>query len=107
MSDYQRNSTKIKQADAIMLSYPLNWNMSRDIMRNDLEYYENLMSPRTPAMTKSFYAIGWKFINEMTKASSYFLSSYQDYQINPFKVSQFCNVSFDSMNLLQCNTSFK
>jgi len=77
----------IKQADTIMLNYPLNWNYSVDIMKNDLEFYEVLMSDRTPAMTWSWFTIGWKWVNEDSKMRSYFLKSYQDYIIQPFKVT--------------------
>ena len=81
----EKNNT-VKQADTIMLTYPLNWNMSREIMLNDLEYYELLTTTRTPAMTWSFFTVGWKWVNENAKASAYFLKSYKDYLIQPFKV---------------------
>ena len=84
----ERNNT-IKQADTILLTYPLNWNMSRDIMRNDLEYYERLTSERTPAMTWSFFTVGWKWVDDESKMTAYFLKSYQDYVIQPFKVCMF------------------
>lgn len=76
----------IKQADTIMLNYPLNWNYSADIMRNDLEFYETLTDTRTPAMTWSWFTIGWKWTKEQSKMRSYFLKSYQDYLIQPFKI---------------------
>ena len=41
----------IKQADTILLTYPLAWNMSTDIMKNDLQYYEPFLQQETPAMT--------------------------------------------------------
>ena len=78
----------IKQADTIMLGYPLNWNVSDDIRRHDLEFYESLTSQSTPAMTWSWFTIGWKSVNELNKMNNYFLKSYQDYLIQPFKV---CN----------------
>jgi len=77
----------IKQADTIMLNYPLNWNYSVDIMKNDLEFYELLTSERTPAMTWSWFTIGWKWVGEESKMKSYFIKSYQDYIIEPFKVT--------------------
>ena len=84
---FSAKNTPIKQADAIMLNYPLNWNYSIDIMHNDLMFYETLMSSRTPAMTWSWFTIGWKWVNELSKMRSYFLKSYQDYIIQPFKVT--------------------
>lgn len=76
----------IRQADTIMLNYPLNWNYSYDIMRNDLEFYETITDAKTPAMTWSWFTIGWKWTKEQNKMRSYFLKSYQDYLIQPFKV---------------------
>jgi trehalose/maltose hydrolase-like predicted phosphorylase len=76
----------IKQADTIMLGYPLNWNVSYDIRKHDLEVYETLTSKYTPAMTWSWFTIGFKFVNELNKMNSYFLKSYQDYTVQPFKI---------------------
>ena len=78
--------SKIKQADVNLLGYPLNWNYSVDIQRNDLYYYEQKFSERTPAMTYSFLTVGWREINEPAKTLQYFRKSYQDYVIQPFKV---------------------
>lgn len=93
----------IKQADTIMLTYPLNWNVSGDIMKNDLEMYETVTNDRSPAMTWSWFTIGWKWVNDKNKMNSYFLKSYQDYLIQPFKVS--CSIvakSFPSHNNFCC-----
>jgi len=84
----------IKQADTIMLNYPLNWNYSVDIMKNDLEFYELKISDRTPAMTWSWFTIGWKWVNDDSKMRSYFLKSYQDYIVQPFKVNIYVNCSY-------------
>ena len=76
----------VKQADTILLGWPLNWNMSHEIWRNDLEFYEPLTSHRTPAMTHSFFTVGWKWIGEDNKAGSSFLKSYTDYLKKPFNI---------------------
>lgn len=81
-----KNVTRIKQADVNLLGYPLNWNYSVDIQRNDLYYYESKYDTKTPAMTYSFTTIGWREINEAAKTLQYFRKSYQDYVIQPFKV---------------------
>ncbi len=78
---------QVGQADTTLLTYPLNWNMSRDIMRHDLEFYEQFTSDRTPALTWSFFTVGWKWVGEEAKLNAYFLKSYQDYIIQPFKVN--------------------
>ncbi|CAD5114394.1 DgyrCDS3529 [Dimorphilus gyrociliatus] len=79
-------SERVSQADTIMLGYPLNWNMSMDIYRNDLEYYETKTDQSTSALTWSFFTVGWKWIEETSKAKSFFLKSYQDFVVQPFKV---------------------
>ena len=81
----EKNNT-VKQADTILLTYPLNWNMSRDIARNDLYLYKDYTDSRTPAMTHSFMAVGWKWVKEETELLNSFEKSYQDYTIAPFQV---------------------
>lgn len=41
----------VKQADTVMLGYPLGLQMSSQIRRNDLEAYEPVTDPNGPAMT--------------------------------------------------------
>lgn len=41
----------MKQADTVMLGYPLGLSMSPEVRRNDLEVYEAVTDPRGPAMT--------------------------------------------------------
>lgn len=50
----------VKQADAVMLGYPLGLPMSPEIRRNDLEAYEPVTDPNGPAMTwvKTQYDVG-------------------------------------------------
>ena len=77
-----------------MLGWPLNWNMSRDIWRNDLERYEiPETDDRSPAMTWSWFTIGWRFVDEQSKVDNYFEKSYRDYMIQPFKVRSNMEVS--------------
>ena len=45
-----------KQADTIMLGWPLNWNMSRDIWRNDLEAYE-VNNSKKKLFTYAFFPV--------------------------------------------------
>lgn len=42
---------QVKQADAVMLSFPLGLAMSPEVRRNDLETYEPVTDPSGPAMT--------------------------------------------------------
>lgn len=41
----------VKQADAVMLGYPLGLPMSQEVRRNDLQMYEPVTDPHGPAMT--------------------------------------------------------
>lgn len=41
----------VKQADAVMLSFPLGLSVPPQVRRNDLETYELVTDPRGPAMT--------------------------------------------------------
>jgi hypothetical protein len=47
----------IKQADVVLLNYPLNWNMPADVQENDLVIYENITNPDGPAMTWGMFTI--------------------------------------------------
>ena len=53
----------IKQADVVLLSFPLLWNMPDDVRRNDLELYEPITNPNGPAMTWSIFAIKYKILS--------------------------------------------
>lgn len=41
----------MKQADVVLLGYPVPFHLSPDIRRKNLEIYEAVTSPRGPAMT--------------------------------------------------------
>lgn len=66
----------IKQADVVMLGFPLEMNMSRTIRKNDLEYYESRTDSFGPAMTWAMHAIGWLELNEPSRAASMFTRAY-------------------------------
>ena len=72
-----------------MFAWPLHWNVSYDIVRNDILYYEDKIDPDTPAMSWSFLTVGFKWVEEFPKMKSYFEKSYQDYVKQPFKVRFF------------------
>ena len=50
------DAMKAKQADTIMLSYPLGVDMPVAVRRNDLDYYAN-HTGNGPSMTWSMYAV--------------------------------------------------
>ena len=45
------SNNRIKQADVVLLGYPLLWKISNEIKRNDLFFYENRTRLTGPAMT--------------------------------------------------------
>ena len=49
--------SQVKQADAVLLNYPLLWNMPEDVLLNDLDLYEKITDENGPAMTWSIFAI--------------------------------------------------
>lgn len=67
---------EVKQADVILLGFPLMVNMSLDVRRSDLSFYEPRTNPRGPAMTKSMFAIGWLDIGDYARAEISFNESY-------------------------------
>uniref|UniRef100_A0A1A9WXQ2 Protein-glucosylgalactosylhydroxylysine glucosidase n=1 Tax=Glossina brevipalpis TaxID=37001 RepID=A0A1A9WXQ2_9MUSC len=84
---------QIKQADAILLGYPLQLNMANTTRYNDLMFYENVTRVSGPAMTWSMFAINFLDVRYKTKADYYFLKSFQDYIRPEFKV--WSETSFD------------
>ncbi|XP_061892002.1 protein-glucosylgalactosylhydroxylysine glucosidase [Entelurus aequoreus] len=75
----------VKQADAVMLSYPLGLPMSLEIRRNDLEAYEAVTDPLGPAMTWGMFAIGWLELGEAEKAQQLLEKCFKNIQ-GPFQV---------------------
>lgn len=67
---------EVKQADVILLGFPLMANMSLDVRRSDLSFYEPRTNPRGPAMTKSMFAIGWLDVGDYARAEISFNESY-------------------------------
>ncbi|XP_056273539.1 protein-glucosylgalactosylhydroxylysine glucosidase [Pseudoliparis swirei] len=75
----------VKQADTVMLGYPLGLPMSKKIRRNDLEAYEPVTDPNGPAMTWGMFAIGWLEMGEAEKAQHLLEKCYKNIQ-GPFQV---------------------
>lgn len=50
---------KIKQADAILLGFPLSWPMTDTTRANDLRLYANVTDENGPAMTWGMFSIGY------------------------------------------------
>jgi trehalose/maltose hydrolase-like predicted phosphorylase len=79
--------TTIKQADVVLLGFPLMWPMSDEVKKNNLLAYEPLTRSDGPAMTWSMYSIGFLQLNHFDKADQLFQRSYQSYVRSPFNVN--------------------
>lgn len=79
--------TQVKQADVILLGYPLQYEMNNEIKLNDLSFYESVTRESGPAMTWAMFAINYMDLNHTEKAFEMFMKSYQPYVRKPFQVS--------------------
>ncbi|KAM9754785.1 protein-glucosylgalactosylhydroxylysine glucosidase isoform 1-T5 [Menidia menidia] len=75
----------VKQADTVMLGYPLGLTMSPEVRRNDLEAYEPVTDPNGPAMTWGMFAIGWLELGESERAQRLLEKCFKNIQ-GPFQV---------------------
>lgn len=78
--------TEIKQADAVLIGYPMMFPMNASTRLNDLNYYVNATRPSGPAMTYSMFAINYLDIDDRGKASEMLDKSYKQYIRKPFNV---------------------
>eukprot|EP00756_Hemistasia_phaeocysticola_P051172 Hpha_TRINITY_DN26354_c0_g1::TRINITY_DN26354_c0_g1_i1::g.9347::m.9347 len=78
----------VKQADTIMLSYPIGLGTGGDAapFRNDLSVYDPLTDPNGPAMTWSVFSIGWMNVKNFSKAAELFQRGYVNNVNPPFNV---------------------
>lgn len=77
---------EIKQADVILLGYPLAYNMSQQVQLNDLNYYASRTNPGGPAMTWSMFSVGYRECNEPSLAADYFVRGFAANVLGPYKV---------------------
>ncbi|XP_073821051.1 protein-glucosylgalactosylhydroxylysine glucosidase [Musca autumnalis] len=92
---------EVKQADTILLGYPLNLEMDNSTRYNDLKMYENVTRQSGPAMTWSMFAINFLQIGLRSKADHYFSKGYKKYVRPEFKVWSETEIGFQgSVNFL-------
>jgi trehalose/maltose hydrolase-like predicted phosphorylase len=84
----------IKQADVVLLGFPIMYVKDYTARKNDLEFYENVTRIDGPAMTWSMHAIGHLEIDEESRAETLLNRSYQPYVVEPFKVRSCQTLSF-------------
>ncbi|XP_055712851.1 protein-glucosylgalactosylhydroxylysine glucosidase-like isoform X2 [Phlebotomus papatasi] len=76
--------TQIKQADVILVGYPLQYTMSKSTRQNDLAMYENVTRPTGPAMTWAMHAINHLDLGDHDKAADMLARSYRNNVMEPF-----------------------
>jgi hypothetical protein len=63
---------EIKQADVVLIGFPLMWPMDPQIRKNDLLYYENKTRINGPAMTWGlFYSFCYLYAQENIQLSNH------------------------------------
>lgn len=75
----------VKQADVILLGFPILYKMDRNIRIADLLYYANRTTLSGPAMTWAMFAVGWLDAVYHDRAQHFFKQGYANVQ-EPFKV---------------------
>src|SRR5215212_1598684 len=70
----------IKQADTVLLIYPMEWPMSQTVAAHTLDYYAERTDPDGPAMTDAIHAVDSAQIGEPGCATN----TYLDRSIKPF-----------------------
>ncbi|XP_049536826.1 protein-glucosylgalactosylhydroxylysine glucosidase-like isoform X2 [Anopheles darlingi] len=85
--DGYNQGTTIKQADTVLLGYPLQYaGMRRSTRSNDLRVYESVTRVSGPAMTWAMHSINHLDLGELEQAAINFNRSYQPYIRGPFQV---------------------
>jgi len=74
-----------KQADTILLAYPLGVIEPSPMVSNDLDFYERITDPNGPAMTWSMFAIGWFGVKDFMRSRHHFRRGHANAQ-PPFGV---------------------
>jgi len=67
----------VKQADTVLLGYPILYSMPPQVRRSDLEYYIGVTDANGPAMTWGMFSLGFLELQDFDKAAQFFNQSYQ------------------------------
>lgn len=78
--------TPIKQADTVLLGYPLEYEMARSTRENNLRFYEPVTRIDGPAMTWGMHAINYVDIADLAEAERFLYRSFREYIREPFNV---------------------
>ena len=77
--------TPIKQADVVLLGFPIGFIKDTKSRQNDLDIYENVTREDGPAMTWSMHSVGHLELGDQNRAAQLLNRSYQSYLVEPFK----------------------
>lgn len=77
---------EVKQADTILIGYPLMHPMNESTRRNDLNFYLNATRKSGPAMTNSMFSINYLDIGDLSDGNKMLERSYKPYIKSPFNV---------------------
>lgn len=77
-------SMKIKQADTILMSYPLRVDMPYSTRLHDLEVYSKVQDPHGVAMSWPFISIVWRDVGDEDQAADAFYKSFKVFARPPF-----------------------
>ncbi|KAG9465936.1 hypothetical protein GDO78_017504 [Eleutherodactylus coqui] len=80
-----RMGDEVKQADVVLLGYPVMLPMSEERRKNDLQIYEMVTDPNGPAMTWSMFAIGYMELKESKMAQQQLKKCFSNIS-DPFKI---------------------
>ena len=80
------NGEMIKQADVNLLSYPLGLIDNPEQMERNLDYYQQRVDPRGPAMTHSVYSVISSRLGNTDEAYDLFHKGFQPNRLPPFGV---------------------
>lgn len=77
-------SWKIKQADTVLMYYPLGVEVDQAVERNDLLMYSHAQDIDGVAMTWGIHAILWRDVGDEVRAAKAFTDSYETFARPPF-----------------------
>ena len=72
---------RVKQADTILLSFPLDTDPDPVLTANDLSFYDGITDPNGPAMTWAMFAVGWMDVGNFSAAASHFRRGFANVQV--------------------------
>src|SRR5580704_2789857 len=79
------NGVQVKQADVVMLTYPIDFPMASGVALNDLNYYAPRTDLQGPAMTDAIHSIDASALNAPgCSAYTYMLRSYEPFLRAPY-----------------------